>query len=187
MNFPHESDRFFFLLFCWGFFKVRIISGMQLYGLPSLPMILCLSTFQTIRMAGRQIRRLRLGLGLGLGSEFPSISEPHKDWWIAVSPILASVLPFQCEITKLITEASAPTEIYTKYLSPGPKQKKTEEKTKDEEKTAWRERKKTLIQLLEQANSSSTSKLLKLSLLMLSERHHLRVAQNTGRVEEKES
>lgn len=48
-------------------------------------------------------------------------------------------------------------------------------------------KKKPLIQLLEQANSSSTSKLLKLSLLMLSERHHLRVAQNTGRVEEEES
>lgn len=23
MNFPHESDRFFFLLFCWDFFKTQ--------------------------------------------------------------------------------------------------------------------------------------------------------------------
>lgn len=50
-----------------------------------------------------------------------------------------------------------------------------------------RRRKKTLIQLLEQADACSTSKLLKLWLLMLSVRHPLRVAHNTGRVEEQES
>lgn len=74
-------------------------------------------------------------------------------------------------------------EIYTK-LSPGLKQKKLKMKRKQLEE---KQKKKTLIQLPEQADTSSTSKLLKLSLLMLSVRHHLRVAHNTGRVEEKES
>lgn len=115
----------------------------------------------------------------------------YRDWWIAARPILASVVPVPSEVTRLTAESNTPTEIYTEDTSPGLKQKRKQKKEKTrKEKLSWSEnnlkrKKKALTQLLEQADTSSTSQLLKLSLLML--RHHLRVAHNAGRVEEKKS